>query len=557
MSKNEWLRMKKNSFIEGTIIATFAIVLVKILGMLYIIPFYATVGSQGSALYGYAYNIYLVFLEISSAGLPIAMSKIINEYNTLGLFEAKNRAYKIGKKIVTYFSVFCFVVLFVFAKEIAIIILGKLQGGNTIEDTTFVIRCVSFAILVIPYLSITKGYLQGHKFIAPSSISQIIEQVVRIFVILAGSYLVLRVFDLGLKNAIGVAVFGAFVGGFSACLYLLHKMKKNKEKLGLVKYDKKDKISNKEITKKIITYAIPFIIINITVSIYGFTNMVLILRTLDYLKYPAVEAEFITNAITTLGAKLNMIVQALSIGMTISLIPTIVSAFVKKDWTDVKVKINKALQIVLIISIPATIALAIMAKPVWTAFYGVSGYGPKVFAFSIFTALFCNIFMVTGSTLQGLNKFKAVYISSILGYVFNALLDVPLMILFHKLNLGAYNGAILSSIIGYSISIFIALKVLKKENNIDIKNTYKMFIKMLIPTGAMILVLLILKYTINYDVSSRTSSIIFIIINTILGSITYLFISFKMNLLDKIFGKETINKIIKKLTFGKVSYQKD
>ena len=90
--------MKKNSFLEGTIIATMAIVFVKILGMLYVIPFYSIVGSRGGALYSYAYNIYLIFLGISSAGLPSAISKIISEYNALGNKDAKNIAYNQAKK---------------------------------------------------------------------------------------------------------------------------------------------------------------------------------------------------------------------------------------------------------------------------------------------------------------------------------------------------------------------------------------------------------------------------------------------------------------------------
>ena len=175
--------MKKSSFIEGTVIATIAIIITKILGMLYVIPFYAMVGVQGSALYAYAYNIYVIFLDISSAGLPVAMSKIIKEYNTLGMLDAKVRAYKLGKRVVNFVSVAAFICLFLFAGNIASLILGDLQGGNTINDVAFVIRCVSFAILVIPFLSISKGYLQGHNIINVSSISQVIEQVVRIAVI--------------------------------------------------------------------------------------------------------------------------------------------------------------------------------------------------------------------------------------------------------------------------------------------------------------------------------------------------------------------------------------
>ena len=173
--KNEWFEVKKSSFLEGTIIATLAIVITKIMGMLYVIPFYAMVGEQGSALYAYAYNIYIIFLDISSAGLPIAISKIIKEYNTLKMYDAKMRAYKIGKRIITILSITIFVILFVFARTIATLILGELSGGNTIEDVTFVIRAVSFAILVIPYLSVSKGFLQGHNIINISSISQVIE----------------------------------------------------------------------------------------------------------------------------------------------------------------------------------------------------------------------------------------------------------------------------------------------------------------------------------------------------------------------------------------------
>lgn len=550
--------MKKNSFVEGTIIATVAIVLVKILGMLYIVPFYATVGSQGSALYGYAYNIYNIFLEISAAGLPIAMSKIINEYNTLGLNEAKVRAFKIGKRLITYIALFSFVILFVFAKEIGMLILGNLTGGNTIEDVAFVIRCVSFAVLVIPFLSISKGYLQGHKYIGPTSISLIIEQVVRILIIIIGSYLALKVFDLGLTNAVGIAVFGAFIGGAIAYFYILRKMRKNKEALGLVKYEKKDNISNKTILKKIISYAVPFIIINIAVTLYSFTNMVLILRTLNYLNvYSATEIEFITNAITTLGTKLNMIVGALATGLTVSLIPNIVSSYVKKDFADVGHKINKAFQMVLIISIPMALALSIMATPVWTAFYGTSILGPIIFRVSIFTALFSNLYMVSNSTLQGLNKFKAVYLSTLIGFLTNALLDVPLMLLMHKIGVYPFYGAILSTVIGYSLSVIIALKFLKKEHNINIKETYKLFFKMLIPTGLMIMTLIALKYFIPYNTTSRLSSVLFILINTLVGSAVYLGVAAKMGLLKEVFGKKMIAKIVRKLTFGKINLKED
>ena len=212
--------MKKNSFVEGTFIATFAIFFSKFLGMIYVIPFYAMIGEQGGALYAYAYNIYLVFLGISTAGLPIAMSKIISEYDTLEMKEAKERSYKVARNIILTISIIAFVILFAFAEEFALLILGDVSGGNSISDVAYVIRAVSFCLIIVPFLSVTRGYLQGHKFISAPSISQVIEQIVRIFIILAGSYTVLNVLKGTVTTAVGVSVFAAFVSGVVAYIYL-------------------------------------------------------------------------------------------------------------------------------------------------------------------------------------------------------------------------------------------------------------------------------------------------------------------------------------------------
>ncbi len=120
--------MKKNSFIEGTVIATFAIFFIKILGMLYVIPFYAMIGVKGAILYAYAYNIYSLFLEISTAGIPNAISKIVNEYNTLNMQEAKKRAFSLGKKLLGFIAIISFIILVVFAPEIATFIIDDLCG---------------------------------------------------------------------------------------------------------------------------------------------------------------------------------------------------------------------------------------------------------------------------------------------------------------------------------------------------------------------------------------------------------------------------------------------
>ena len=110
--------MKKNSFIEGAVIATVAVIITKILGMLYVIPFYDIIGSKGGALYSYAYNIYTIFLGISSAGLPNAISKIISEYSALGYKRAIVDTYKISLRLISIISVTMFFIMFLYELHI-------------------------------------------------------------------------------------------------------------------------------------------------------------------------------------------------------------------------------------------------------------------------------------------------------------------------------------------------------------------------------------------------------------------------------------------------------
>lgn len=545
-------KLKKSSFIEGTFIATAAIVITKILGMLYVIPFYATVGIKGGALYAYAYNIYVLFIDISTAGLPNAISKVINEYHTLGKEEAKVRAYNLGKTLVRFIAITSFIVLFIFAKQIALLIISDLKGGNTIEDVAFVIRCISFAILVIPFLSVARGYLQGHRIINISSISQVIEQVARVLVIILGSYLALKVFHLSLRNAVGIAVFGAFIGGLLSYFYVRYKIHINKQELGLAtKFEKRDNVSNKEIIKKIISYAIPVVIISVSISIYNFIDMVLILRTMDYLKFSALKTEFVTSAISTWSSKINVIITAIGAGMTTSLIPTIVNAYTLNKWEDVAKTFNKAMQIIFVVSLPMVVGISLLARPVWTIFYQYNYVGVIILSLNVFVALFLNLFMITNFTLQSVNKFKMVYISVLGGFILNGLLDIPFMLLFNKIGIPPYFGAIVATMFGYSFSILTTMIYFKVKYDFHYNKTISIVLKSLIPLTAMIATVLGLRYILPIS-NSKTVCISVCSICGLIGGLVYIFISYKMHILQDVFGEEYLNKILKKLTFGKV-----
>ncbi len=541
--------MKKNSFMQGAFIATCGIVLSKILGMLYVIPFYSIIGDQGGALYGYAYSIYSIFLGISQAGIPMAISKIISEYNVLGYYNAKERSFKLGRKTLMIMGILCFVIMFIFAEPLSYVIIGNVTGGNTREDVTFVIRVISTAVLVVPLLSIYRGFLQGNKYITPTSVSQILEQIVRVVIIIAGSYLSLKVFNLSLRTAVGIAVFSATVGALCSYFYLLVKANKNKKQLykRTLKVSE-PKISDQEIIKKILFYAFPFIMIDVFKSLINSVDVFTLVPVLvNGLGYTAAQAEAIMGVISTWGLKINMIIASIATGLMVSLIPNLTASFVKKDMDDVRDKINHTLQWLLFFTIPMTIGLSILAKPVWTIFYGVSEFGPSVYQYYVFVALVTTLFTASITILQLLKEYKMVFLALFSGLIVNASLNVPLLYAFDRMGLPAYYGSTTSTILGYSSCIVISLWYIHKKYQVNYEDTVKKVISVVMTTMVMAITLLLLQKVFPFDSTSRFFSIFYVSIYAILGSVIYFFIAFQSRLIYDIFGKDNIKGIIKKI----------
>lgn len=534
-------KLKKSSFLEGAFIATLCIIITKVLGILYVIPFYKRIGNQGGTLYGYAYNIYNVFLIISSAGIPLAISKLTSEYNTLGETDKKRRMYQIATAVIMFFSILSFLVCFIFAPNLSNLIIGELEGGNTIEDVTFVIRLISFALLIIPFLSIERGYLQGHRYILEPSISQVIEQVVRITIILAGSYICTYVLKLPPRYAVGISVFAACLGGIATYIYLNTIVKKNKHQIGLDIKPKTTKKEDKEIVKKIILYSIPFIVINLANTLYTSTDMILVIRTLPKLGFNATDTEFISSVFTTWGVKFNTIITSISTGLIVSLIPNMVKDYTEKNIVAVNNNFNKCLKIILLIIAPLAIYLSSMSNSLWNVFYGASEFGPKIIKYTIIVTIFDCLYMVINSLLQSLNKSKLIYISVISGLITNLVLDIPLMYLFSKLNLPAYYGAITATLLGFLLSNSISIIYLNKELHLNYQETIKTIPRFIL--SAIVLVVLFKCFNLILPINnpSRLVQVFNLAISGLVGGTIYLLINFKY--IKDLLPKKILNKL--------------
>ena len=537
--------MKRTGFLAGAAISVIGIVICKVIGLVYVIPFYAIIGTQGGALYSYAYSIYNVFLNLATSGIPVAMSKVVSEYNEMKFYNTKERVFKIGLKVISILCIISFLILFIFAPNLANMIIGGVEGGNTVEDVTMVIRVISTAVLVVPFLSVSKGYLQGHKIMQVSSIADILEQLARVIVILVGSFLTLKVFHLSLNTAVGVAVFGATAGALVAYFYVFLKIKKSKD---LKRSEKpllqEKKITDKSLVKKIIFYAMPFVIISLLQSVYVMVDVFTVVKGLVGLGYTTTISENVVSVIQTWGSKLNMIVMSISTGIITSLIPTIASAYAVCNIKEVNGKVTQALQSLFLVTIPLSVGISFMSSAVWTVFYGYDELNSSIFKLLILSQIPLSICSVMVNTNQTMNNTKATITALGGSLLFKILLNVPFMHLFNFLGLEAYYATIsLNIIIDSSASIYLLRKV-KMETDINYLKTLRTLIKVIMCTLIMVLGLSILNLFIPSYSISRMGSILYIILYGVVGILIYFFVAYKSNTISDIVGKDFIEKII-------------
>lgn len=537
--------MKKNNFLQGAIVATLSIVICKILGLLYVIPFYSIIGTQGGALYSYAYSIYSIFLSLSTCGIPIAVSKLVSEYNALKEYINKEVVYKIALKIMMSIGILSFIIMFVFAKSIAYMFIGNIEGGNTLNEVATAIRVVSIALLVVPQQSVIRGYLEGHGMITTTSISSVLEQFVRVIIIIVGSFITVKVLKLPINCAVYVAIFAASIAALSSYIYLRIKVKNNKKNLNIVQVT--DSYSKKDILKKIIYYALPFVLIDLIKSLYGMVDSVTVVKTLVKLGYSMETAETVFGVIATWGTKLNMIIISISMGITISLVPNLSASLAKKNFKDVNQKINQSLNIMLFFTIPMSVGISFLAKPVWIIFYGYNQISINVFRVFILQVIFFGLYTTIINISQTLNETKTSLIMLIGSFVFKVILNIPSMYLLKYIGIDAYYGSIVVNALVEGLTFIITLLLLKKKYNFKFRFILKTLLKIMLCLILMLGFLAFLSLFIKMTSISRVGSIIYITIYSIAGGVIYIATALKINLFGDIFGINSVKAIIKKL----------
>ncbi|MBH9966781.1 transporter [Bacillus sp. MKU004] len=526
----------ENKFIRGTFFLTASTLISKVLGFLYIIPFTALVGTQGYALYKYAYSPYTILLSISTIGLPLAVSKFVSKYNELGNYRVGLNLLKYGMYFMIISGFISFAVLYLTAPFLAGFVIDPNDPtGNSLEDVEFVIRLVSFALLIIPVMSIFRGYFQGSQSMGPSAVSTVIEQIVRIVFILAGAYTVIHMLDGSLKNAVGIATFAAFIGGVAGFFVLLFYFYKRRH---LIKKQRDQSLNNMDleipsIFKELIGYAFPFVVAGLAIPIYQNIDTFTINPIFQSSGYTLHESETV-NSVIGLAQILVMVPVSLATAFGMSLIPGITSAYTSGRMTEVKNRIHQSIQLLMFFTLPAAMGLCILGKPVYLIVFGLQNspdLGGGILQWYSLAAIVFALFTVSAAVMQGINRQKTLITGVLLGVILKIILNYLLSPYLDE------TGPILATYIGFSVSILYNFIVIKKAIQLEILPLLKTLKAVFLLVLVMSITVWMVKYTADSFLPETLSIYYRALITSILGIITgllvYLGIGARLSLVKK------------------------
>lgn len=542
--------MRKSSFVEGSFVAYLAIVITKIMGALYSIPFYEMIGDQGGVIYSCAYSVYALFLDISTSGIPIAVSIVISDYNAQKMYQSRERAYRMSFLVVAAVSLVSFVMMQVFARAIGRYFLGDMTGGVRIEDIATGVRVVSICLLIAPLLSIKRGYLQGNKYLSVSSFSQVIEQLVRIVVVLAGTYFVMYVLNMGTTTGVCVALAGTAVGALAAYIYLLAKGRGTVDEVRLPEDGPEHIAADREIARKILAYCTTIVIMSVSVNLYNIIDMKMLLVGLHNVGYSDEDTQVISSIASTWVPKICAIITALSSGLVSSIAPHMAENRSTGNWEDINRKLVQALGIILLVSLPLGIGMIVYARPIFCLFFGENPYGPAVLQFAILVNIVGSMATVNSMSMQSIGRGKTVCVVLVTGIVLNTVLDLPMIYLFNALGLPAFLGASVASVIGHGFTSMMLMTAMKKDYKFRYGRLLEILRRELLPMAAMVAVALGIRALWTPVESRGLLMVVQLCVYALIGGTVYLLLAYRTGALQMAMGEKFLDRLLRRRSAG-------
>ena len=535
-----------SKLVKGTAILTIGLFLSKALGLLYLIPLYAIVGKESMGLYQYAYIPYNIALAIAISGAPLAVSRFVARYNALGDYATGRKLMKSGMYVMAFTGVLSFLALYFLAEPIAHLVRTDDEQIFTIAEITSVIRWVSFALLVVPMMSIVRGFFQGYQKMMPSSVSQLVEQIVRIIAVLVGALIVVNFMHESTEKAINFAVFGAFIGALGGLVVLFWYWKKYKPELDYLLESStapQSDVSFKSMYIELFSYVLPFVLVGVINPLYQFVDMVTFNDAMASIGKASVSDVYLAM-LNLLTHKFVMIPVMIATGFSMALIPHLTTYYTKNDQKGITRSLDQTYQIMMYLTVPIVIGLIVLADEFYQLLYEKDAMGAEILANYAPVAILFGLFTVSAAMLQGIDRHKWIIFNSLLGLLIKLVINIPLIKLFET------NGAILATSIGYGVAVALNIAVVTRVLQYKSKVVFRRIVLIGILNLIMyIAVVYVLKGLTAFSVvDGKMHALLYILICAFVGAIIYGYLSLKTGLAQKLFG-DRLTRFTDKLGF--------
>jgi O-antigen/teichoic acid export membrane protein len=526
--------MSTSKLLRGTFILTAGVMISRLLGLFYVIPFYHLVGERGGALYGYGYVPYQIFLSLATGGLPVAVSKFVSKYNALEEYRVGYKLFRSGLVLMLASGLLSWLILYALAPVLAPHVVDAETNVNSVGDVVTVIRAVSFALIVVPVMSLIRGFFQGHESMGPTALSQVVEQIVRIAFLLGACYVILRVWDGSIVAAVSAATFAAFVGAIGGLVVLLVYWWKRRPHLrSLLEQDRGEAdVSLLAMYKELLLSSIPFVFVGLSMSLYQLVDQF----TFNHAMAAAGRGNISEHAYSVFNMwaqKLVIIPVTLATSFSLALIPTITKAYVAQDRKALRQYLNQTFQVLMFLTLPAVVGMAVLAGPVYSSFYSYDPLGEQVLRWYAPAAILYALFSVTAAIMQGINEQRFTVVSLAAGLLVKLLLNTPLIMKWSAV------GAIVATMAGYFVSVAFNLWVIQRRTRYRyrfvIRRTVFMAILTAVMSAAVMAAAALAGRWIDYR-DGTAEAVLLAAIGAAAGAAVYLVLSVRSGLFAALFG---------------------
>jgi len=397
---------KKQNFLHGAALLALAVAIVKVIGAIYKIPLKAIIGDVGYSYFNTAYDIYTLLLTISTAGLPIAMSRMISQAHSLGQYNRVRQIYKVSRTLYLGLGLVCTLVMSVLC--------GFLAEAMGQPGAWTCILALSPCALLMGFLSAYRGFFQGQGNMAPTSESQVLEAFCKLVVGLSLAYAAMKLTQ-SVSYAAAGAIFGVSVSCLVSALFLYGKFRPAYRELPV---SMEEVETFQKTTGRLLSIAVPITIGSAGLQLLNVLEIGIYMDRLEQLlKTGQYQGQLISvleqevQALPEYAADKQYSLMASSlkgiynfaytifnmpcsfiIPINTSVLPAITACLTLNDHNGVRATEESAARITGLLSLPCAVGLAVLAGPVMGLLGGYSGE-KLALATQLMAVLGCAVFL--------------------------------------------------------------------------------------------------------------------------------------------------------------------